>query len=313
MTQNLSPLSGGIEIGGTKTVVLVARGADIIQREQFPTDDPATTLQRCVDRLFDWQSRHGALAAIGIGSFGPLSLRPDAADHGCITNTPKPGWQGTDLLAPIATRFAVPIGIDTDVAGAALAEGRWGASVGARVHAYITVGTGIGAGLVVDGVAVHGLVHPEAGHVRVRRVAGDDFVGSCPFHGDCLEGLASGPAIAARTGYPSHSLPANHPVWANVAAELAELAAILVLMVSAERIVIGGGVANGQPQLLPMLRARTGALLANYVPAASETLSTIIQAPMLGDDSGPLGTIAIAELALARNRKHAAGHELGSQ
>ena len=296
---DVAALLGGIEIGGTKTVVLVAHGRDIVAQIQFPTAAPAKTLARCTDQLAVWQSAHGPLAAIGIGSFGPLSLDPAAADYGHVTNTPKPGWEGADLRAALRTRFAVPLVIDTDVAGAALAEGRWGAAVGARVYVYLTVGTGIGIVLVVDGRAVHGLVHPEAGHIRVRRVAGDLFAGTCRFHGDCLEGLASGPAIAARAGRPAHDLPADHPVWASVAAELAELVAMLVLTVSAERVVIGGGVVNGQPQLLPLIRARTDALLAGYVPAASgAALERMVTAPGLGNDSGPLGAIALAELAL---------------
>lgn len=298
--EDVAPLLGGIEIGGTKTVVLVARGRDIVAQVQFPTEVPATTLARCTDQLAAWQAVYGPLAAIGIGSFGPLSLDPAAADYGHVTNTPKPGWEGADLRAALRTRFAVAIMIDTDVAGAALAEGRWGAAVGARVHVYLTVGTGIGIGLVVDGRAAHGLVHPEAGHFRVRRIAGDAFPGTCRYHGDCLEGLASGPAIAARAGRPAHELPADHPVWVSVAAELAELTAVLVLTVSAERIVIGGGVVNGQPQLLPLIRARTDALLAGYVPAASgAALERIVTAPGLGTAAGPLGAIALAELSLA--------------
>ena len=297
--EDVAPLLGGIEIGGTKTVVLVARGRDIVAQLQFPTTGPAATLARCTDQLAAWQDAHGPLAAIGIGSFGPLSLDPAATDYGHVTNTPKPGWEGADLSAALRTRFTVPLAIDTDVAGAALAEGRWGAAVGVRVHVYLTVGTGIGIGLVVDGRAVHGLVHPEAGHLRVRRVSSDAFLGICRFHGDCLEGLASGPAIAARAGHSSSDLPADHPVWASVAAELAELAAMLVLTVSAERIVIGGGVVNGQPQLLPLIRACTDTLLGGYVPAASRAaLERIVTEPALGADAGPLGAIALAELAL---------------
>lgn len=297
---DLAPLLGGIEIGGTKTVVLVARGERIIAQARFATAAPAPTLQRCADQLSAWQDEHGRLAAVGIASFGPLALDPAAADYGHVTNTPKPGWESADLRTPALRELGIPMAIDTDVAGAALAEGRWGAAAGARVHVYLTVGTGIGAGLVIDGRAVHGLVHPEAGHVRIRRTAGDTFPGICPYHGDCLEGLASGPAIAARAGRPAHDLPAGHPVWASVAAELAELAAMLLLTVSAERIIIGGGVVDGQPHLLALIRERTSALLAGYVPAASAgALASIIQAPGLGANAGPLGAIALAELALA--------------
>ena len=289
-------LNAGVEIGGTKCVVLLARGREIVEQVRLTTSDPMATLTACSDHLARMAARHGAFAALGIGSFGPLGLDPARAGAGCITNTPKLGWPGTDLLAHFA-RHGVPMGLDTDVAGAALAEGRWGAAVGAQVHVYLTIGTGIGAGIVVGGRPVHGLVHPEVGHIRVRRTAGDSFAGSCPVHGDCLEGLASGPAIAARSGRPGNRLDAGDPVWDLVANELAELMMTLVLTLSPARIVVGGGVADGQPHLLDRVRVRTRDLLAGYVP--NYAIDGVIVPPALGADAGPLGTIAIAELALA--------------
>ena len=199
MTANES-LIAGVELGGTKCIAVTARGREIVSRAQWPTgDDAAATLRT----LADWLAaahREEPFAALGIASFGPICLDPASADYGRIINTPKPGWSGADVLGVLAGDLCVPVAIETDVAGAALAEGRWGASQGCPVHVYLTIGTGIGGGIVVDGKPLHGTFHPEMGHVRVRRAAGDPFTGVCPIHGDCLEGLAAGPAIAARVG-----------------------------------------------------------------------------------------------------------------
>lgn len=287
----LTGLTGGIEIGGTKCVALLSRGREIVEQQRVPTTGPATTLAACSAALDRMIATHGPIDALGIGSFGPLGLDSGRADFGRVTNTPKPGWAGTDLLGHFA-RHGVRMAIDTDVAGAALAEGRWGASVGASVHIYMTIGTGIGIGIVVDGRPVHGRIHPEAGHVRVRRAAGDAFAGLCPFHGDCLEGLASGPAIAARAGRAAGDLPADHPVWSRVADEVAEALAMLVLTLSPGRIVVGGGVTDGQPHLLPRIAARAASLVGTYV----EGVADLIRPPGLGRDAGPLGTIAIAKV-----------------
>ncbi len=279
-------LTGGIEIGGTKTVVLIARGRTIVELRRIATTTPAATLAACRAAFAEW-ARHGPLAALGIGSFGPLDIA-----GGRITNTPKPGWAGTEVVAAFAD-LGVPVAFDTDVNAAALAEHRWGASKGTAVSVYLTIGTGIGAGIVVGGRPLHGLVHPEVGHIGVA--SGDGFAGICPFHGDCLEGLASGPAIAARTGQDAASLDANHPVWPVVAGEIAAVLTMLLLTVSPERIIIGGGVGHGQPQLLPLIRADVARRLNAYVaPVTPDTLRTILCAPGLGDLSGPLGAIALA-------------------
>jgi fructokinase len=292
------PLVAGLELGGTKSVALLARGTDILDMIQTPTTTPDATLATLVDQLALWTSG-GAVEALGVGSFGPLDLNPRSPMFGSITQTPKPGWSGTALHAPLAARFGLPIGIDTDVAGAAMAEARWGAASGCRVHVYLTVGTGIGGGVVVDGRPVHGLVHPEIGHIRVRRRPGDDFPGICPFHGDCLEGLASGPAIAARAGAPGAALAPSHPVWPLVADALAEAIAGLMLTLSAERVLIGGGVMQGQDWLLPMIRERVARSLNGYVAGLDAlALERIVRAPQLGDRAGPLGAIALAEAAL---------------
>lgn len=293
------PLIAGVELGGTKCIAVTARGREIVSREQWPTgDDPATTLATLAAWL---RAAHRAepFAALGIASFGPLCLDPGSQDYGRIVNTPKPGWSGTDVLGVLAADLGVPVAIDTDVAGAALAEGRWGASVGCPVHVYLTIGTGIGGGIVVDGKPLHGSFHPEMGHVRVRRAAGDAFMGVCPIHSDCLEGLAAGPAIAARTGRPSEELASDDPVWSLVAGEVGDFMASLILMLAPHRIVIGGGVGQGQPALLPLVHEATARLLSGYLPGHSlEALKGLIVHPGLGGDAGVCGALALALTAL---------------
>ena len=265
----------------------------------MPTDEPTVTLDALSAQLDTWVSEGHQFAAIGIGSFGPVGLDRRRADFGYVTTTPKPGWANVDVRGHFADRFDVPIGFDNDVNGAALAEVRWGAAQGCAVAIYLTIGTGIGGGVVVDGRPVHGLVHPEHGHLRVRRRADDDFPGVCPYHGDCIEGLASGPAIAARAGGRAPTLPPEHPVWADVAGELGELMAALVLALSPQRIVVGGGVGYGQRWLLPRVREATLAALAGYVAAVdAAAIESLIVPAGLGDDAGPLGSVAIGLDAL---------------
>lgn len=288
-------LVAGIELGGTKGIALIARGRDVIATARVPTAQPDVTLDALAERIEDWQRLHGPVTALGIASFGPLGLDRSHADYGRITSTPKPGWNDVDLVGRFARRFAVPIGFDTDVAGAALAEHRWGAARGCDVAVYLTVGTGIGGGVIVDGRPVHGLIHPELGHLRVRRMPGDDFTGACRFHGDCLEGLAAGPAIAARTGLAGPDIGDDHPVWDNVAAELAEAMAQLMLTLSPRRILIGGGVFHNRSFLLDRIHARTAERLGGYLAGVGcAELAAIITAPELGDMAGPLGAIALA-------------------
>ncbi len=298
---DLAPLIAGVELGGTKGVALIARGQEIIARSRHPTEAPATTLTALADDIEGWTRDHGPIAALGIASFGPIGLDRARDDYGTITRTAKPGWSGARVLETFAGRFAAPIGWDTDVAGAALAECLWGAGQGQEVVVYLTIGTGIGGGLVVGGQPVHGRIHPEMGHLRVRRAPGDTFAGVCPFHGDCAEGLASGPAIAARAGAPAETLPADHPVWPLVAGELAELVHSLVLILSPQRILIGGGVPTGKPFLIPMVRAGVEARLAGYVAGLdAAALAGIVRPPALADRAGPLGAVALG-LGAMRN------------
>jgi len=294
------PLTGdhrrvaAIELGGTKCIAAIAQGREILTRERWPTRAPDDTLPP----ILDWIAEAAGgepLAAIGIAGFGPLVVDPAQPEYGRIGSTPKPHWTGFDLRGTVAARFGVPIGFDTDVAGAALAEGRWGASRGCGTHVYVTIGTGVGAGIVVNGKPLHGAAHPEVGHIRVRRDHGDTFPGACPFHGDCLEGLVSGPAIAQRAGKPAEHLSPDDPVWGRVADEIAELVMTLVLTVPPQRIVIGGGVGGATGDLLDKVRTAATARLASYGPGSdAAAIAQLVVPPGLGADAGPLGAVALA-------------------
>ena len=280
---------GGIEAGGTKFVAVVGSGPDdIVDRVRIDTTDPDTTIGNCLEFF----ARHDGLRSIGIASFGPLELRPSHPGHGRITMTPKPGWSGTDLMGPFRDRFGIPVAIDTDVNGAALAEVRWGAAAGLRNAVYLTVGTGVGGGAVIDGRPISGLVHPEMGHVSVSRLPGDDFPGICPFHGDCLEGLACGPAIEARWGRPAQEIEDVERVVEIEAATIAAGLRQVVYVLAPERIVFGGGVSK-----LPGIHAAVNdALVAQMAGYAlmDEHEAGFVVSPGLGDNSGVAGALALA-------------------
>lgn len=288
---------GGIEAGGTKFVCVVGTGPDDIRaRARFATADPVSTLEQAIGFLGDARS----LDAIGIASFGPVELRPSHPRYGHITATPKPGWSDTDLAGPVRSAFGLPVGFDTDVNAAALGEGRWGAARGLSSYVYVTVGTGIGGGGVVGGRVVHGLAHPEMGHISVARQAGDDYPGLCPFHGDCFEGLASGPAIASRWGRPAEQLRGRDLERA-VELEAAYLAAglrTITYTLAPERIVLGGGVCS-LPGLFDALRARLAEALAGYPGLAEHDPQTFVVPAALGSMAGPAGALVLAELAHA--------------
>jgi fructokinase len=286
----------GVELGGTKCIAVVAHGRDILAQAQWPTGANAPATLSAVSKwLVAAKAEHG-FEALGIASFGPLCLDRNNADFGKILDTPKPGWAGVDVVDALSGGLGVPVCFDTDVAGAALAEGLWGAAIGCGVHVYLTIGTGIGGGVVIDGKPLHGAVHPEIGHVRVRRVAGDAFAGACPVHGDCLEGLASGPAIARRTGRPAETIAPTDPVWECVAAELAELMHMLILTLSPHRIVLGGGVGYGQPHLLARVRTAAAMRLNAYLPGQTVAdLERMIVPAGLGAEAGVCGALALAQ------------------
>jgi fructokinase len=292
------PLWGGIEAGGTKFVCAVGTGPDDLQDEvRFPTTTPEETFGRAVQ--FFQQRRKEPLTAIGIASFGPVDLNPDSPTFGYITDTPKPGWARTDFAGRIRRALGVPVGFDTDVNGAALGEYRWGAAQGLDTFIYLTIGTGIGGGGMVNGKLMHGLVHPEMGHIRIPHDRDrDPYPGSCPYHGDCLEGLAAGPALEERWGQRGETLPADHPAWPLEADYLAFGLVNIICTLSPQRIIIGGGVMQ-QPQLFPLVRRRVQELLNNYlpVPAILDHIDDYIVPPGLGDQAGVLGAMALAEHA----------------
>jgi len=290
-----APLIAGVELGGTKVNCILARGPDAIEEEvRIPTTSPEDTLAAVEAVLERWSG----FDAVGIASFGPVSIDRAAANYGFITATPKPGWTDTDVARRMAQHAGVPTGFHTDVVGAALAEARWGAGRGIADLAYVTVGTGIGVGVIAGGVPVDGLTHAELGHVRPVRLAGDDWIGSCPFHGGCVEGLASGPAIRARTGTRAEELAADHPVWEGVAHALGQLLHLLVLTGVPRRIVMGGGVMTGEA-LLPRVRAAMSASLAGYVPLPTVAMAdTYVVPAALGGRAGPLGAVVLGLQAL---------------
>jgi fructokinase len=297
------PLLGGIELGGTKCVCLVGTGPDDVRAQvSLPTtQDAAATLDRLEGELRRAAAVHGPIAALGIASFGPLDLSPGSPSYGSIGSTPKPGWARTPLVPRFAPLFHVPVGFDTDVNAAALAEGRWGAAQGLADFAYITVGTGVGVGLMVNGRLAHGLLHPELGHARIPRFPGDDWPGTCRFHGDCVEGLACGPAIAARAGTGTDRIPADSPIWPTVAHALAHLLHNLVLATAPRRILMGGGVMQTRPELFAQIRLELRASLNGYVQREELCggLDEYVTAPGLGARAGPLGALAIAAAELA--------------
>jgi len=301
MKLNASPLLGGIEGGGTKFVCAVGTGPEDIRAEtRFPTTTPKETLDQAIAFFKQQELDLGALAAIGIASFGPLDPTPGSPTFGRIMPTPKPGWTNADIVSPFRAAFDIPIGFDTDVNSAALGEGRWGAGRGLDTFIYLTIGTGIGGGAVVNGNLLHGLLNPEMGHIplphdRVR----DPFEGGCPFHKDCFEGLAAGPALEKRWGQRAETLAPDHPAWDLEAHYIALALMSYILTLSPQRIILGGGVVQ-QAHLLPLIRQKTLAALNSYVqaPALLNDIERYIITPGLGQRAGVLGAFALAEQAI---------------
>ncbi|WP_206243707.1 ROK family protein [Novosphingobium terrae] len=286
----------GIELGGTKCVATLCDDQRrILDQTTVPTTSPDVTLPALSAILARWAC-DSPFSALGIGSFGPVGLTPHTPDFGHITATAKPGWRNADVLGILSGPHDVPCRFDTDVNAAALAEGRWGAAQGLEDFAYVTVGTGVGVGLVVHGRPTRGLGHCELGHIRVPRLPGDIWPGHCPYHGDCVEGLAAGPAIKARLGQkPLHEATAQDPVWTGVAHALAQMCHGMLMSCGPHRILIGGGVANGQPHLRGMIERMLRESVAGYIPLPGEPF---ILPPALGDQAGPLGPIALGFSAL---------------
>ncbi len=290
-------LLAGVELGGTKCVCILGTGPDDVRAvERLPTGEREETLRQIEAVLDRWRAQHGNVRALGIASFGPVDLRPGSATYGYITSTTKAGWRDTDIAQRLARRVNAPVGFDTDVNGAALAEGRWGAAQGLDDFAYVTVGTGIGVGTIVRGRSVFGMSHTELGHIRVARKPGDKFAGICSFHGDCIEGLASGPAIEARAGMPGSQLPPDHPAWDFVAHGLGQLMHTMVLTTAPARIFLGGGVLAAQTHLFERIQQELKRSLNGYVeaPELEQGLAQFIVPPGLGAMAGPLGALALA-------------------
>ena len=295
-------LYGGIEAGGTKFVCAVGSGPDEIVAEiRLPTESPDATLGRVIDFFRQQQEQH-EIAAIGVASFGPVDPEPESPSFGYITNTPKPGWAHTPVVPLLRDAFGLPVGFDTDVNVAALGEHRWGAARGVDTFVYLTIGTGIGGGGMGDGKLMHGLLHPEMGHIAIPHDwERDSFAGTCPFHGDCWEGLANGPALEARWGQPGETLPATHEAWQLEAHYLAWGVANIMMILSPKMVVMGGGVME-QEQIFPLVRRKVKSHLNGYIQSETvlKGLDDYIVPPALGSRSGVLGAIALAQQARER-------------
>jgi fructokinase len=285
---------GGVEAGGSKWECAIGTGPDDLRAaETVSTTTPGETIGRVV-AFFE---REGPVEAVGIGSFGPVDARRSSPTWGHITTTPKPGWANTGVGPEIGRRLAVPVVFDTDVSAAALGEHRWGAARGIDTFCYITIGTGIGGGVMVAGAILHGLLHPEFGHLPVPHdLAQDPFPGVCPYHGDCWEGLASAPALTARWGKPAHELGGRSEVWELQARYVAFGLVSVISVLSPQRIILGGGVGTA-PELLPLVRPRVVELLNGYLETEllGEGIDEYIVPPALGPRSGVLGAIALAQ------------------
>ena len=293
----LHDMFGAIEAGGTKFVCGVGTGPGDLETVQFPTTTPGETIAEAV-RYF---RSKGKLQGVGIASFGPVDLHRESPTWGYITSTPKPGWQDVDLAGEVGRALGVPVGFDTDVNGAVLGEARWGAARGLEDAVYLTVGTGIGGGVLSGGRLVHGLLHPEMGHIRLPHdLIADPFPGCCPFHRDCLEGLASGTAVRDRWGLAAEGMTADHAAWALEARYLGLALATWVCTLAPQRFVLGGGIMQ-QAKLFPMVRTELCRLLNGYIRASAilEGMDQYVVPPGLGGRAGVLGAIILAEQAAA--------------
>jgi fructokinase len=291
-----SKLYGGIEAGGTKFVCVVANGPDYVADEvRFPTTTPDETLRRVI-QFFQPFVSSGQIKAIGVGCFGPLDLNPKSATYGFITYTPKPKWSNTDVLGTLRRELQVDISFDIDVNAAGLGEATWGASKGLDSSLYITVGTGIGGGYIKDGKPLVGMLNLEMGHVLIPHDRErDPFPGICPFHGDCFEGLANGPAIEKRLGLKGAAIPPEDAFWDIETDYIAAALMNFILTLSPKKIILGGGVMQRE-FLFPKVRRRVRELLNGYVSSKniSENIDNYIVPPALGNQSGSLGAIALA-------------------
>ncbi len=293
-------LFGGIEAGGTKFVCAVGTGPEDLRAEvRFPTTTPEECISQAI-AFFREQAQREPLAALGIASFGPVDPNPKSPTFGYVTTTPKPHWAHTDFVGPISQALGVPIGFDTDVNGAALGEYRWGAAQGLDTFVYLTIGTGLGGGAMVNGKLLHGLMHPEMGHMPIpHNWDADPYAGFCPYHGDCWEGLSAGPALEGRWGVRAYNIPPEHPAWELEAHYLALGLVNIICTLSPQRIIMGGGVMD-QQHLFPLIHNNVYSMLNGYIQSRQllENMDSYIVPPGLGNQAGVLGAIALAEAAL---------------
>ncbi len=297
----------GVELGGTKCVCVLATGAgEILAQERVDTEAPDVTLPRIRTILQGWFGDGHPIAALGLASFGPIDVDQASAGWGRIGQTPKPGWTGVDIVTALSDGLEVPVALDTDVNGAALAEMRWGAAAGLTDYAYVTIGTGVGVGLIAGGKPIGGFGHAELGHMRIARVPGDTWPGSCPYHGDCVEGLAAGPAIVARSGKDANLIASDDPIWHLIGHAIAQMLHNIVLTATPRRIFLGGGVISAQPQLFPIIRRELQASLAGYVSSPElDRIDDYVVPPGLGTLAGPMGPIALAASVAPQSARQA--------
>ncbi len=288
-------LIGGIEAGGTKFVCGIGNEqGEVIERVTFPTTTPQETMENVIAFFKDKE-----IDALGIGTFGPADVNEQSETYGYITSTPKPHWRNYNFVGELKKHLDVPIAFDTDVNAAALGEATWGAAEGLDSCLYMTVGTGIGVGAIAEGNLLHGMLHPEMGHILVRRHENDQYEGFCPFHGDCLEGMAAGPALEKRWGQKGVELAGRPEVWELEAYYLAQALTSYILTLSPKKIILGGGVMK-QEQLFPMIREKVAALLNGYVETSEiENLESYIVPPGLGENAGLAGALALGHHAFA--------------
>jgi fructokinase len=297
----MSQLFGAIEAGGTKFVCAVGTGpGDIRAESRFPTTTPAETMAQANAFFHAQEEVYGPLAAIGISAFGPIDPHPQSPTFGYITTTPKLIWQNAPIVPMVREHFDLPIGFDTDVNGAALGEQRWGAAQGLNTFVYLTIGTGIGGGGMANGKLMHGMMHPEMGHMYVPHDwERDPFPGVCPFHGDCWEGLANGPSLEARWQQRGETFPPDHEAWLLEAHYVALGLVNIITILSPQRIILGGGV-MGSPHIFPLIHREVRHQLKGYIqmPEMDADIAGYIVPPALGNQAGVLGSIALAQQAL---------------
>lgn len=288
---------GAIEAGGTKIIVGIGNEkGHLLDQYEFPTAEPTAAVEQ-ICRYFEDK----AIEALGIGTFGPVDVHEDSSTYGYILDTPKPGWSMYPLLDKLKEKIHVRMMIDTDVNGAAMGESLWGAAKGLDSCLYMTIGTGIGGGFYSKGALLHGLLHPEMGHLLLRRHPKDSYSGHCPFHGDCFEGLACGPAIEDRYKTKAHLLPKDHEAWEIEAYYIAQALMQYILILSPDKIVLGGGVMK-QKHLFEMIQNNVKQMMNAYIkkPMLMDDIDRYIVYPSLGDHSGTYGALALATLALKK-------------